>query len=294
MATAGQWFEGARPRTLGAAIAPIAVGTGVAAAVGGLHVGRALLALIVMVAAQVGTNFANDYSDGVRGTDTSRVGPVRLVGQSLARPRTVALTALACFAVAAVAGLALIIGTGEWWLLAVGAASLLAAWLYTGGPAPYGYLGLGEVAVFIFFGIVPVVGTTYVQVLSVPTSAWVSGIAVGALACAILVANNLRDIPTDAPAGKRTLAVRIGDRATRVLYVVLIGAAFVMVPVLALPVGFGLSFAWIALLALPLAFKPVRSVSTGAVGAALIPVLQATGILLLAFGLLLGIGIGLS
>lgn len=294
MATAGQWFEGARPRTLGAAIAPIAVGTGIAAAAGGLNLGRAGLALIVMVAAQVGANYVNDYSDGVRGTDVSRVGPVRLVGQGLARPRAVALTALACFIVAAVAGLSLIAWIGEWWLLAVGAASLLAAWLYTGGPAPYGYVGLGEFAVFVFFGIIPVAGTAYVQVLSVPASAWVSGSAVGALACAVLVANNLRDIATDAPVGKRTLAVRLGDRATRVLYVVLIGAAFVILPVLALPAGFDLTFAWLALLALPLAVRPVRSVSQGAIGPALIQVLQATGLLLLGFAILLGIGIGLS
>ncbi|MFM9136191.1 MAG: 1,4-dihydroxy-2-naphthoate polyprenyltransferase [bacterium] len=294
MATLSQWVEGARPRTLGAAVAPIAVGTGVAAWAGALQPVRALLALIVMVAAQVGVNYANDYSDGVRGTDRERVGPVRLVGQGLAAPTQVRTAAIACLAVSAAAGLLLVALTGQWWLLVPGAICLAAAWLYTGGPAPYGYLGLGEVAVFLFFGLVPAVGTAYVQTLRIDTAAWVGGIGVGALACAILVANNLRDIPTDTEAGKRTLAVRIGDRATRILYVGLVVAAFAVIPPLAIGTGLGLRFAWAALLAVPLAVPPTLAVSRGAVGRDLVAVLKGTGLLTLAYGLLLGIGIGMS
>ena len=294
MATVSQWVEGARPRTLGAAVAPIAVGTGVAAWAGALQPVRALLALIVMVAAQVGVNYANDYSDGVRGTDRERVGPVRLVGQGLAAPAQVRTAAVACLAVSAAAGLLLVALTGQWWLLIPGALCLAAAWLYTGGPAPYGYLGLGEVAVFLFFGLVPAVGTAYVQTLRIDTAAWVGGIGVGALACAILVANNLRDIPTDTEAGKRTLAVRIGDRATRILYVALVVAAFAVIPPLAIGTGLGLRFAWAALLAVPLAVRPTLAVSRGAVGRDLVTVLKGTGLLTLAYGLLLGLGIGLS
>ena len=294
MATAAQWIEGARPRTLGAAIAPVAVGTGVAAAADSLQPVRAALALLVLLAAQIGVNYANDYSDGVRGTDAQRVGPVRLVGQGLAAPSAVRAAALASLLVSAVAGLVLVALTGQWWLLAVGAAALLAAWLYTGGPKPYGYLGLGEVFVFVFFGVVPVVGTAYVQTLTFSTTAWVSSIGVGALTCAVLVANNLRDIPTDAQAGKRTLAVRMGDRATRVLYVVLVVSAFAIVAPLALPQGLGLTYAWLALPALVLAVRPVAAVSRGAVGRDLVAVLQGTGLLVLGYGLLLGIGIGLS
>ena len=294
MATASEWIEGARPRTLGAAVAPIAVGTGVAAAVGSLQPIRALLALIVMLAAQIGVNYANDYSDGVRGTDRQRVGPVRLVGQGLAAPAQVRSAAIACFVISAVSGVILVGLTGRWWLLLGGAACLAAAWLYTGGPAPYGYLGLGEVAVFVFFGLVPVVGTAYVQTLALEPAAWVGGIGVGAVVCAILVANNLRDIPTDRDAGKRTLAVRLGDRPTRVLFVVLLVSAFVVIPPMAMGSGLDLRFAWLGLLAVPLAVPPSLVVSRGAVGADLVPVLQATGTLALSYGLLLGLGVGLS
>ena len=294
MATAREWIEGARPRTLGAAIAPIAVGTGAAATLGAVQPMRAALALIVMLAAQVGANYANDYSDGIRGTDRERVGPVRLVGQGLATPGQVRRAAVASLFVSALAGLALVALTGQWWLLAVGAIALLAAWLYTGGPAPYGYLGLGEVFVFLFFGVVPVVGTAYVQALTVPTAAWVGSIGVGALTCAVLVANNLRDIPTDAEAGKRTLAVRLGDRPTRVGYVVLVVSAFAIIPPLALPAGLGLSFAWLGIVSAALALRPVVAVTSGASGRALVPVLQSTGLLVLAYGVLLGIGLALS
>ena len=292
MATAAQWIEGARPRTLGAAIAPVAIGTGVAAAADSLQPVRAALALLVLLAAQIGVNYANDYSDGVRGTDAQRVGPVRLVGQGLAAPSAVRAAALASLLVSAVAGLVLVALAGQWWLLAVGAAALLAAWLYTGGPKPYGYLGLGEVFVFVFFGVVPVVGTAYVQTLTFSTTAWVSSIGVGALTCAVLVANNLRDIPTDAQAGKRTLAVRMGDGPTRVLYVVLVVSAFVVIVPMA--TALGLRLAWLAMLAAVLVIRPIASVLRGATGGALVAVLKATGLVVLAYGLLLGLGIGLS
>jgi len=294
MATAREWFEGARPRTLGAAIAPIAVGTGAAATIGAVQPVRAGLALIVMLAAQIGANYANDYSDGIRGTDTERVGPVRLVGQGLAAPARVRLAALASLLVSAAAGLILVALIGQWWLLAVGGVALLAAWLYTGGPKPYGYFGLGEVFVFAFFGVVPVVGTAYVQALTIPAAAWVASIGVGALTCAVLVANNLRDIPTDAAVGKRTLAVRMGDRATRVGYVVLVISAFAVIPPIALPGGLGLAFAWLGIVSAALAIRPVIAVTTGATGRALVPVLQASGLLVLVYGLLLGAGLALS
>ena len=294
MATAREWFEGARPRTLGAAIAPIAVGTGAAATIGAVQPVRAGLALIVMLAAQIGANYANDYSDGIRGTDTERVGPVRLVGQGLAAPAHVRRAALASLLVSAAAGLILVALTGQWWLLGVGAVALLAAWLYTGGPKPYGYFGLGEVFVFAFFGVVPVVGTAYVQALTIPAAAWVASIGVGALTCAVLVANNLRDIPTDAAVGKRTLAVRMGDRATRVAYVVLVVSAYAVIPAIALPGGLGLPFAWLGIVSAALALRPVLAVISGASGRDLVPVLQATGLLVLAYGLLLGAGLALS
>ena len=294
MATAREWIEGARPRTLGAAIAPIAVGTGAAATVGAVQPLRAALALVVMLAAQIGANYANDYSDGIRGTDRERVGPVRLVGQGLAAPGQVRRAALASLLVSAIAGLVLVALTGQWWLLAVGAVALLAAWLYTGGPKPYGYIGLGEIFVFVFFGVVPVVGTAYVQALTIPTAAWVASIGVGALICAVLVANNLRDIPTDAAVGKRTLAVRMGDRATRVGYVVLVVSAFAVIPPLALASGLDLPFAWLGIVSAALALRPVLAVVSGATGRALVPVLQATGLLVLAYGLLLGAGLALS
>jgi 1,4-dihydroxy-2-naphthoate octaprenyltransferase len=294
MATAREWFEGARPRTLGAAIAPIAVGTGAAATIGAVQPVRAGLALIVMLAAQIGANYANDYSDGIRGTDTERVGPVRLVGQGLAAPARVRLAALASLLVSAAAGLILVALIGQWWLLAVGGVALLAAWLYTGGSKPYGYFGLGEVFVFAFFGVVPVVGTAYVQALTIPAAAWVASIGVGALTCAVLVANNLRDIPTDAAVGKRTLAVRMGDRATRVGYVVLVISAFAVIPPIALPGGLGLAFAWLGIVSAALAIRPVIAVTTGAAGRALVPVLQASGLLVLVYGLLLGAGLALS
>ncbi len=217
VATPSQWLAGARPRTLPAAVAPVLAGTGVAAYADEWVWWKALLALVVSLALQVAVNYANDYSDGIRGTDDVRVGPMRLVGSGAAAPAAVKRAAFLAFGVAGVAGLVLA-ATTAWWLLAVGLVCVVAAWFYTGGSKPYGYLGLGEVMVFVFFGLVAVVGTTYVQTESWAWTALYAGIGIGALACAILVTNNLRDIPTDTVAGKRTLAVRLGDPRTRGLY----------------------------------------------------------------------------
>ena len=216
VATPSQWLHGARPRTLPAAVAPVLAGTGVAAYVDAAVWWKAALALVVSLALQVAVNYANDYSDGIRGTDDSRVGPLRLVGSGTASPGAVKRAAFLAFGVASVAGLVLAVTTA-WWLVAVGIVCMVAAWFYTGGANPYGYLGLGEVMVFVFFGLVAVVGTTYVQTETFECAALYAAIGIGALACAILVANNLRDIPTDTESGKRTLAVVLGDGRTRVL-----------------------------------------------------------------------------
>ena len=279
MTSPADWLAGARPRTLPAAVAPVLAGTGVAAYVDTAQLAdlpwwRALLALVVSLALQVGVNYANDYSDGIRGTDADRVGPMRLVGSGTASPQAVKLAAFLAFGVAAMAGLVLA-ATTAWWLVAVGAICVLAAWFYTGGGKPYGYLGLGEVMVFVFFGLVAVVGTTYVQTGTWEWPALYAGVGIGALACAILVANNLRDIPTDTDAGKRTLAVRLGDRRTRGLYALLVVAAAAAV------VAVAAATTWWALLGLGFLARiagPTRDVLKGATGPALIPVLAATGI----------------
>jgi 1,4-dihydroxy-2-naphthoate octaprenyltransferase len=289
--TPNRWLLGARPRTLPAAVVPVAVGAAcaVGASADGIVWWRVGGALVVSLALQVGVNYANDYSDGVRGTDDVRVGPVRLVASGLASPSAVKRAALVAFAVAAAVGLVLA-STTSWWLLVVGAASLLAGWGYTGGPRPYGYLGLGEVFVFVFFGLVATAGTTYVAVERVTGLALVAGAGVGALACALLVVNNLRDIPTDREVGKRTLAVRLGDARTRWFYVLLVAGAFAAVAVSALwrpP-------ALLGLLAAPLAVPPVRMVRAGAAGRDLIAVLGATGRLQLAYGLVLSVGLALG
>ncbi|GAA3811274.1 1,4-dihydroxy-2-naphthoate polyprenyltransferase [Sphaerisporangium flaviroseum] len=289
MATPAQWLAGARPRTLPAAVVPVAVGTGVAVAYGGAVWWRALLALFVALILQVGVNYANDYSDGVRGTDEDRVGPLRLVGSRVAAPRSVLLAALGCFLAAAIAGLVLVLVTRAWWLLLVGALAIAAAWFYTGGSRPYGYRALGEISVFVFFGLVAVTGTTYVQVESLPLLAVAAAVPVGLLACAMLVVNNLRDIATDGPAGKRTLAVVLGDARTRLLYVACLLTPFAIALAIA-PVR---PFALLAVLALPLALGPSRAVHGGATGRALITTLQQTGRLQLAFGLLFTIGLAL-
>ncbi len=291
MATASQWIGGSRPRTLPAAFAPVIVGTGLAIGAGSFDGRSALLALIVAVALQVGVNYSNDYSDGIRGTDAVRVGPVRLVGQGLAPARQVRLAAFASFAVAMLAGLGLVLLTHQWWLLLVGVACVAAAWLYTGGKHPYGYLGLGEIFVFVFFGLVPVVGTFYVQALTVTASSIISGCGVGFLSCAILVTNNLRDIPGDAESGKRTLAVRLGAPRTRRLYLALVLAAAACVIALAFTYAAG---ALIALASFALAVTPLRTVMSGAGGRDLIPALKGTGVLLLAYGIVLGLALAVS
>jgi 1,4-dihydroxy-2-naphthoate polyprenyltransferase len=289
MATASDWVAGARPRTLPAAISPVLAGTAIAVYDDEAVWWKALLALVVALALQVGVNYANDYSDGVRGTDARRVGPMRLVGSGAAAPGAVKRAAFAAFGVAAVAGLVLA-ATTAWWLVVVGALCVVAAWFYTGGSKPYGYLGLGEVMVFCFFGLVAVIGTSYVQIEGWRVSALYAAIAIGALACALLVANNLRDIPTDRTVGKLTLAVRIGDRRSRILYVALLGVALVAL------VGVALTTSWWALVALVYAVPAARAtrvVLARAVGPALIPVLQLTGVaeLLWGLGLLVGLAI---
>ncbi|HEX5995619.1 MAG TPA: 1,4-dihydroxy-2-naphthoate polyprenyltransferase [Jiangellales bacterium] len=291
MAAVSPWLVGARPRTLPAAISPVIVGTGAAAAVGSADLPRAVLALVVALALQVGVNYANDYSDGVRGTDDRRVGPLRLVASGIVGPRAVLAAAWLAFAVAAMAGLALVVMSRQWWLLAVGAVAVAAAWYYTGGSRPYGYRGFGEVSVFVFFGLIAVVGTTYVQIERVIAASVISGIAIGALASALLLANNLRDAPTDAATGKRTLAVFLGSRRTRVLYLLLLAAAYALA--LALTFG-GRSWAWLALLSAPLAVKAALPVVQRARGADLIPVLRDTGLTELAYAVLLAIGLALT
>lgn len=281
------WLAGARPRTLPAAVVPVAVGT---ATLDDWPIWwRVVAALVVSLALQVGTNYVNDYADGERGTDSRRVGPVRLVGGGLATTRQVKVAAAVAFGVAAVAGLTLALTVGPE-LLVVGAVSIVAGWAYTGGPRPYGYLGLGELFVFVFFGLVATIGSAYVHVESITALAAVAAIPVGLLAVALLVINNLRDIPGDTESGKRTLAVRIGDGATRRLYVGLL-------------VGVGLGIAacalWrppalLGLVGLVTALAPARSVLGGAAGADLIPTLGATGRTQLITGLLLAIGLAVG
>jgi 1,4-dihydroxy-2-naphthoate polyprenyltransferase len=289
MATPSQWLAGARPKTLPAALAPVLVGTGAAAALGGFRPGPALLALVVALALQVAVNYANDYSDGRRGTDADRVGPMRLVGSGAAAPRQVLVAAGLAFAVAAVAGLALA-ALSSWWLVAVGAVCIAAAWTYTGGPLPYGYRALGEVFVFVFFGLVAVVGTTFAQTGTLPGLAFTVAIPVGLLSVALLMVNNLRDIEGDALVGKRTLAVLLGERATRLAYVGLLVGALVVVAAVALV----RPWAALALLGTPLAIPPARTVLTGGRGPALIGALQGTGLLTLVTGVLLAAGLALS
>jgi 1,4-dihydroxy-2-naphthoate octaprenyltransferase len=285
----GLFWEAARPKTLGAGVVCVLVGT---AAAGSFIAWRFAAAMVASVAVQVAVNYANDYSDGIRGTDDSRVGPLRLVGSGLAAPRAVKRAAFLAFGVASAAGLVLAVTTA-WWLVAVGVVCIVAAWFYTGGANPYGYLGLGEVMVFLFFGLVAVVGTTYVQTGTFECAALYAAVGIGALACAILVANNLRDIPTDTVSGKRTLAVALGEERTRHFYGLLIDLAVVAL------VGVALTTTWWVLLALAAGPASIRAVSKvlgdKATGPGLIPVLQLTGVaeLLYAAGILAGIAVSL-
>jgi 1,4-dihydroxy-2-naphthoate octaprenyltransferase len=279
------WIAGARPRTLPAAIAPVLVATALAGS--DSKVIPALLALTVSLALQIGVNYANDYSDGIRGTDDDRIGPLRITASGLASPRSVRNAAFISFGVAAAAGLLLAVMT-SWWLIAVGAAAIAAAWGYTGGKNPYGYLGLGEIFVFIFFGLVATMGSYYVQVEELTLDSFLIAIPMGALSCSILVVNNIRDRALDALAGKKTLAVRVGDKTARYGFLFLILAAFIT------PLALGSWWILITFLAAPFALKVVRGVLGGASGLDLIPLLTKTGKLQLQYSLLLAIALELS
>ena len=294
MTTASEWVQGARPRTLGAAVAPVLVGTAAAVAdtdglIHGVIWWRFAFAMIVALALQVGVNYANDYSDGVRGTDKERKGPLRLTATGTATPGAVKRAAALSFVVAAVFGGVLSIVVNPW-LLLVGVAAIAAAVLYTGGPKPYGYIGLGEIMVLVFFGFVATVGSAYVQVEYVPGAAWWGSLVVGLLACAILLANNIRDISTDSVTGKHTLAVRVGATATKRLFVACYVGAFLSV----VAIGITQPWALLGLLALPLAVKPVRTILTRNDPPSLISVLVATSRLELVLAVLVSVGLCLS
>lgn len=290
MATLNQWVEGARPRTLPLAVAPVAAGTGAAYAMERANTSHAVLALLVALSLQVGVNYANDYSDGIRGTDEVRVGPVRLVGQKLAPAKNVKFAAFAAFGFAALCGLALVALVNQFWLLLIGVLAIVAAWKYTGGKNPYGYLGLGELFVFVFFGLVATLGTTYTQAGRIEWATVAAAVGVGAMACAVLVANNLRDIPGDRDVGKRTLAVRMGERGTAIFYVGLLALALLCV----VAAAFSHPYAAIAVLGLGVAVKPMLLIMRGTEGRALIPAIAGTSLSALAYGLLLAIGFYLS
>jgi 1,4-dihydroxy-2-naphthoate octaprenyltransferase len=287
------WVEAARPRTLPASAAPVLVGTAAGAMHGGLVAGRFVLALVVAVAVQVAVNYANDYFDGVRGVDTvTRAGPRRAVASGLVSPPRMLAAVFAALVVAGAAGLVLA-AMVSWWLLLIGLGSFIALLGYSGGPRPYASEGLGEIFVFVFFGLVATAGSAYVQHREVPAAAWVGGVATGLLAVAILVVNNLRDVPTDAVAGKRTLAVRIGEARTRALFISLI-AVGLLLAVVGVPVAAHSGWPVLVALALPLAREPVTTVRNGEVGRALIPALGGTGRLELAVAVLLAAGLLLA
>jgi 1,4-dihydroxy-2-naphthoate polyprenyltransferase len=290
VASARDWVAGTRPRTLPAAVVPVLIGSGVAAGYGRFSLWRAVLALLVALALQVGVNYANDYSDGVRGTDAAerRAGPMRLVGSGAASPRAVKYAAFACFALACCLGLVLAAVT-SWWIVAAGALCVLAAWFYTGGSHPYGYRGLGEISVFVFFGVAAVAGTAFVEMGRLSWLGLAASVPAGLLACALLMINNLRDIDSDATVGKRTLAVRLGDARARLTYL-----AFLLVPFAAAAlIAVYRPFALIALIAAPLAVAPVRAVRGGVSRRGLIATLGQTGKLQLAFGVAFTVGLAI-
>ena len=289
MASFAQWVEGARPRTLPNAVAPVVAGTGAAAWLHAAVWWKALLALAVAVAMIVGVNFANDYSDGIRGTDDDRAGPVRLVGSRLAAPRSVLTAAVVSLTVGAVAGLVLALLSAPW-LIAVGALCIAGAWLYTGGSKPYGYAGFGEIAVFVFFGLVAVLGTQYTQALRVDWVGLVLAVTTGALSSAVLVANNLRDIPTDAQSGKNTLAVRLGDAGTRRLYVGLL----LLAGLLTLSLLTASPWCALGLVSAPLAIRAARPVRSNRSGRELIPVLRDTGLTMLVWSIAVAAALALA
>ena len=282
MASPATWIAGARPRTLPAAIAPVVVATSLADKESNTI--AALLALAVSLALQIGVNYANDYSDGIRGTDNDRIGPLRITASGLATPNQVRSAAFISFGVAAIAGLLLAINS-SWWLIAVGALSIAAAWGYTGGKNPYGYMGLGELFVFIFFGLVATIGAFYVQTDRITGESILAGVIVGFLACAILVINNIRDRAKDEVVGKRTVAVRLGDKRSRVLY-----TALVTLPYL-LTAGFGSPWTMLTLTTLPLTVSILKVLWSGTEGTALIALLAATGKLQMLFSLALSLAL---
>ncbi|PZF64515.1 1,4-dihydroxy-2-naphthoate polyprenyltransferase [Curtobacterium sp. MCBD17_013] len=289
-ATARDWIGGARLRTLTLGVVPVVLGTAVAYVDGGYDLGIALLCLAVALFLQIGVNYSNDYSDGVRGTDRYRVGPARLTGSGRARPRTVLTVALTFFGLAAVAGVVIVVLTGLWWLLAVGAAAILAAWFYTGGKRPYGYNALGEVFVFVFFGLVAVLGTEFVQIHHVTLNAWAAAVAAGLFACAVLMVNNIRDIDEDRLAGKRTLAVVLGSRAARTLYVLFLVLPYVVL-VWFVVLYFRTGYTYFTLLlALPAAIIG----ATSSRPRELITALQLSSFSALAYGIVLGIALALA
>jgi 1,4-dihydroxy-2-naphthoate octaprenyltransferase len=290
VATAAQWLEGARPRTLPMAFAPVIVGSAAAFGLGAFRPLHAVLAAVVSVLLQVGVNYANDYSDGIRGTDNDRVGPLRLTGSGAAPPGQVKRAAFLCFGVAMLAGLALVVLAQAWLLILVGLGCVAAAWGYTGGRNPYGYRGLGDVFVFVFFGLVATLGTTFTQADQLSAAAWIGAISTGLIAMALLMANNVRDIPTDRAVGKKTLAVRLGDPAARLGYVMMLAVA-VLLPLLLTP-----EYSWIllVLVLIPACVAPSRLMLQGQQRQSLIPVLKQTGLLNLAFSALFGLGIVLT
>ncbi|MDP9800567.1 1,4-dihydroxy-2-naphthoate octaprenyltransferase [Arcanobacterium wilhelmae] len=289
MASTADWLEGARVRTLPASLAPVILASGITLGEGSFSWVRTLLAALVALFLQVGVNFSNDYSDGIRGTDADRTGPTRLTASGLVKPQTVKLMAFVFFGFAAIAGLALVAISGHWWLLAVGAAAIVAAWFYTGGKHPYGYAGLGEVFVMVFFGWVATVGTVYTQSNVAYWYTWVAGTGIGFIACALLMVNNLRDIPTDAATGKKTLAVRMGDKVARWAFIGMLLAALICASAL---VAVGGLWLVLSLVFLVFAFVIViRPVQRGASGAALIPVLRDTGLFELAYAILITVSI---
>ncbi|MDR7302381.1 1,4-dihydroxy-2-naphthoate polyprenyltransferase [Haloactinomyces albus] len=290
MATLAQWVEGARLRTWPNAIAPVLAGSGAAAGTDAFDLPIAALSLAVALLLITGVNFANDYSDGIRGTDADRVGPQRLVGSELVRPGTVRAAAFTCFGLAALAGLGVVFLSGHWWLIAVGAVCIAGAWFYTGGSRPYGYAGFGELAVFVFFGPVAVLGTLYVQADTITGSGIGAAIALGTFSSAVLVANNLRDIPTDAVTGKRTLAVLLGDRDTRTLYIGLVLAPFLITTL----TGLRNSLALLGFIALLPLLASLRSVARGATGLELLPALRDTGLAMLVWATLTGLAFALG
>ncbi|WP_431966861.1 1,4-dihydroxy-2-naphthoate polyprenyltransferase [Nocardia sp. bgisy134] len=289
MATAAQWIEGARPRTLPNAIAPVIAGTGAAASLDAAVWWKAVLALLVSLALIIGVNYANDYSDGIRGTDDERVGPLRLVGSKLASPTAVKNAAILSLAIGGVLGL-ILVATTAWWLLLVGVACLAGAWFYTGGSKPYGYSGFGELAVFVFFGLVAVLGTQFVQAERVDWVGAALAVAVGSFSSAVLVANNLRDIPTDTESGKTTLAVKLGDPRTRTLHIALLAAPFVVTLLLVVRTPFAL----VGVLALPLAVRANAPVRSGGNGLELIPALRDSGLALLVWSALTALALGFA